>query len=187
MIKPNILRVIEDVEKYQSTVDDHNALPRDAAEFVYALLLATGADCCLEIGTSYGYSGLWILAAMEKNNGVLTTIDLLQRKSDAALARFKEANLDNRATLLTGPALDIIPNIDGPFNFALIDADKENCQNYVEAILPKLNNRGIILTDNTLTHADQMKPFLKWIRNHDALTSAHIPIGNGMELSIKTD
>jgi|WetSurMetagenome_2_1015567.scaffolds.fasta_scaffold369453_1 caffeoyl-CoA O-methyltransferase len=180
-----VANVIRRAEEFIAQKDDALAIPRAAGEFVHALLLASNAKRCLEIGTSYGYSGLWIAAAMKANDGHLVTIDREQRKSDVAAAHFADAGLGHVVRLETGVALDALGRVDGPFDFVLVDADKENCINYVQRVEAKLNPRAIVLTDNTLTHGEQLAPFLGWIRNHARFQSAHVPVGNGMEMSVR--
>lgn len=67
----------------------------------------------------------------------------------------------------------------------LNDADKENCQRYVELFAEKLSDRAVVLTDNTLTHPEQLAGFLTWIRGRPDFCSVHVPVGNGMELSVR--
>jgi predicted O-methyltransferase YrrM len=75
--------------------------------------------------------------------------------------------------------------LDGPFDVVLNDADKVHCRRYVEMLTDKLSERAVILTDNTLTHAAELAEFLAWIRAHPGFFSAHVPIGNGMEMSVR--
>ena len=114
-----------------------------------ALVLATGATRGLEIGTSYGYSGLWIGAAIQTNGGTLITIEKERRKSDIAAGHFVDAGLDEVIHCKTGIALEVIAGLDGPFDFVFSDADKENCIRYMEAIAPKLSPGAMVVTDNT--------------------------------------
>ena len=176
---------IRELERFIETVDDAMALPREAGAFSHALILATGASRGLEIGTSYGYSGLWIASALAENGGSLTSIDCDPRKSESARNAFDRAGLSKRVQLMTGQALDLLPGLGGPFDFVLSDADKVNCIRYVEAISDKLGDRAVILTDNTISHAEELAEFVAWIRRRDDFHSTGIPIGNGMELSIK--
>ena len=67
----------------------------------------------------------------------------------------------------------------------LNDADKENCIRYVELLFDKLVGGAVVLTDNTHSHPDQLADFLAWIRHHDGFHSVDVPIGNGMELSVR--
>lgn len=168
-----------------ATVGDAMAVPREAGQFMHALILATGAKSGLEIGTSYGYSGLWIASALAENAGVLVTIDHEERKSEEARGYFETAGLSAHVDLRVGTALDVLEALDGPFDFVLNDADKENCQRYVELVTDKLTDRAVVVTDNITTHETQLTEFMVWIRRHDDFCSTGVPVGNGMELSIK--
>ena len=181
----DLVEAIDRLERFIATVDDAMALPRAAGEFLHALILATGAKRGLEIGTGYGYSGLWIASALAQNGGKLITIDRDPRKSDAARTTFQSAGLAPQVDLRTGEAATVLASLQGPFDFVLSDADKENCVRYVELIAPKLGERAIVLTDNTISHPDDLAAFVAWIRRRPDFFSTGTAIGNGMELSIK--
>jgi len=164
---------------------DALALTPEAAEFAYALVRATHATRAVEIGTSYGFSGLHIGAAVAENGGTLTTIDVLPGKTRTAQGFFNQAGLGEAIRCETGPAIEVLNRLNGPFDFVLIDADKPNCQAYAEALLPKLMPGAVILTDNTLTHAAELAGFMAWARSCPQLKSVHLPIGNGFEMSVR--
>jgi len=180
-----IIECINRLERFMGTVTDANAVPREAGAFMHALVLATGAKRAVEIGTSYGYSGLWIASALRENGKRLITIDLDMRKSEAARRAFESAGLSECVESQTGSAAEVLATIEGPFDFVLNDADKENCSRYVELLAEKLSDRAIVLTDNTLTHPEQLADFLAWMRGRTDFCSAHVPVGNGMELSVR--
>ena len=91
-----VAQIIEEIEIFMATVDDALPLPRIAAEFVHSLVLATGAQRAVEIGTSYGYSGLWIASALGETGGTLITVDHDERKSKAAHQYFESAGLGGK-------------------------------------------------------------------------------------------
>ena len=173
-------------ERFIADRDDALALPREAAEFAFALVVARGVTRALEIGTSFGYSGLWIAAGL-RIGGELITVDISEKKHEVARGYFNRAGFSQSVQCKTGRASEIIATLDGPFDFVLNDADKENCINYARIVLPKLSPRGIILTDNTTSHADELRPFCDWTRSQADLLSVHVPVGNGMEMTIKRD
>ncbi len=184
-MNPQVASTIKNVERFIATVGDAMAIPHEAGEFMHALIHATGAKRGLEIGTGYGYSGLWIASALVGNGGALVTIDHEQRKSEVAREHFEAAGLGARVEPRIGTALDVLRSLEGSFDFVLIDADKENCKRYVELVLAKLSDRAVVMTDNITTHADELAEFVDWIRRHDDFYSTGLTIGNGMELSIK--
>lgn len=180
-----IAGTITKLESFMATVDDALAIPRVAGELVHALVLASGAKRGLEIGTSYGYSGLWIASALAENGGRLATIDREPRKSEAARSRFEEAGLAEHVDVMTGAAGNLLPGLKGPFDFVLNDADKENCLRYVELIADKLTEHAVVLTDNTSTHSAELAGFMAWIRQRPDFHTVTLEVGNGMELSVK--
>lgn len=180
-----IAQMITRVEAFMVGRDDALALPREAAVMVHALVLASRARIAVEIGTSYGYSGLWIAAALAEGVGHLVTMDHDPRKTQVARDFFDQAGLAHRVTLRTGEALDLLPELEGPIDFVLNDADKEHCIEYVELLLPKLADGAVLMTDNTKTHPTQLASFVHWMSQHPGFVSVDIPIGNGMLLAVR--
>jgi predicted O-methyltransferase YrrM len=172
------------LEQFMATVEDALALPREAAQFVHALVAATEASRAVEIGTSYGYSALWIASALRPPDARLVTIDWDPRKAAAARQNVAAAGLAEVVECRVGQAFDVLASIEGPVDFVLNDADKESCIAYVELLLPKLARKAVIMTDNTATHAPQLASFLDWVRGKDGFISVSVPVGNGMEMSV---
>lgn len=183
-IDERVRGVIERLESFMAGVDDALALPREAAAFVHALTLSLRTRVALEIGTSYGYSGLWIASAVRYRGGRLITIDHDERKTAAAQRNFEAAGLSDAVDCQTGAALELLGRINDPIDFVLNDADKEHCIEYVQILTPKLSDRAVVLTDNTRTHPEALAPFLEWMRTRGEFVSTEIPIGNGMEMSV---
>ncbi|MES2544965.1 MAG: O-methyltransferase [Bacteroidota bacterium] len=111
----------------------------------------------LEIGTYTGYSALCLCEGM-KEKGQLHTIDIKEELVDFQRKYFEKSNWGNQITQHLGEAIDIIPTLDLKFDLVFIDADKENYLNYFELILPKMNQGGIILTDNVLWSGKVLEP-----------------------------
>lgn len=218
----NVVAAITRLEQLLRTVDDAFALPRDGARFCHALAAATGARRIVELGTGYGYSTLWLAAAMletskspnveapgsqnierpkgeaEEGDGCskdralkdhgpfeLITIDHDPRKAETAKEAIARAGLSGFVRFETGHVLEVLERLDGPVDFVLSDADKENCRRYVELLANRIRPRGLIVTDNIETHAVQLSDFLRWIRSRGDFFSTPVMVGNGMELSVK--
>lgn len=184
IVNERVMRTLEELERFMAGRDDAMAIPRDAGAFVHALLLATGAKRGVEIGTSFGYSAVWAGAALAVNGGRLITIDRLPEKHERARAFFDEAGLADVVECRTGVAGDIVATLDGRFDYVLNDADKQNCTTYVRALLGRLERRAVVLTDNTVTHPEALAEFCSWVRGRGDFASTHVPVGNGMELSV---
>jgi caffeoyl-CoA O-methyltransferase len=116
--------------------------------------LATGRRRIVEVGTAFGYSTLW-MALAQPTDGTIVTIDPDSSRTDRARAWWRQAGIgDERITVVTAPALDAFAHheaaLQGPFDFAFIDALKPEYGAYVDAIVPRLQNEALIVADNVL-------------------------------------
>ena len=103
----------------------------------------------LEIGTYTGYSALCLAEGLHQN-GILHTIDHNEELVWIQKKYFNRSDYKNKIVSHLGDALDIIYTLDLKFDLVFIDADKTNYTNYFEAVLPKMNVGGLILSDNVL-------------------------------------
>lgn len=103
----------------------------------------------LEIGTYTGYSAICMARGLGKN-GKLITLDKNDELEHMVRGFFSESGLSGQIDYKLGNALDLIPQIDGNFDFVFIDADKKNNANYYELILDRMPSGGVILVDNVL-------------------------------------
>jgi predicted O-methyltransferase YrrM len=106
-------------------------------------------NCILEIGTYTGYSALCLAEGLQKN-GILHTIDKNEELVDFQKKYFNKSPYKNQIKQYLGLALDIIPNINQNFDLVFIDADKPNYCHYFHAIIDKMSQGGIIISDNVL-------------------------------------
>jgi predicted O-methyltransferase YrrM len=167
--------------------DDAWALSPHSAQFLHALILSGGQRRGLEIGTSYGYSGLWIGAALAHNGGTLTTIDVNAEKVRAARATFARAELEQAIEVVEGDALEVVSSLSGPFDFVLIDANKEGARAQFEAIWPKLAPRATIVTDNVTSHGEVLADFATYLRARAGVCSVLLPFDSGLEVTVRLD
>jgi predicted O-methyltransferase YrrM len=184
-VTPQVQEVLSKLEAFMPTVDDAAAIPRETGQFLHAVVLGCKPKRAVEIGTSYGYSGVWIGSALAMSGGRLTTIDRLPHKSDAARENYTAAGLGDVIELRTGSADEVLAKLDGPIDFVFNDADKENCRTYIELLAPKLSPHAVIVTDNTTSHAEQLGSFVEWLRGRGEFFSTHVSVGSGLEMTVK--
>jgi predicted O-methyltransferase YrrM len=143
------------------------SVPRRDGELLHFLVKATQARNILEIGTSHGYSAIWMALALEETGGRLTTIEIDRTRHDLARKRLGEANLSQRATLIRGDAHAEVPKLGGPFDFVFLDADKEGQVDYFHALYPRmLAPGGLLAVHNAIRQAGAMRDYLALVRNH---------------------
>jgi len=116
-----------------------------------------GAKRILEIGTFSGYSALSMAEALP-DDGALFTCDVDPEAIAVAKKYFAESPHGKKITLLEGPALESIKSLEGSFDMAFIDADKENYLNYYKSILPIIRKGGLIVVDNVLWSGRVLAP-----------------------------
>jgi caffeoyl-CoA O-methyltransferase len=121
------------------------------------LVHGLGAKQVLEIGTFTGYASLSMAAALPEG-GHIHTCDIEPRHIEVAQRYIDQSPYADRITIHAGPALETIAKLDGDFDFVFIDADKPNYDNYYEAVLPRLSERGLIAVDNTLWSGRVLDP-----------------------------
>jgi caffeoyl-CoA O-methyltransferase len=107
----------------------------------------------LEIGTFSGHSALAMAAALP-DGGHIDTCEVDPERAAFAQRYFDRSPHGSRITLHVGPALETVAKLDGRFDFVFVDADKEGYVDYYEAVLPRLNERGLIVADNTLASGE---------------------------------
>lgn len=187
MLPANIQSVIDEVDGLRHAVDDHYQIPRDEAELLAQLVRIGRCKSICEIGTSYGFSTLYLAAAASGHGGRVHSIDKNPNKTDAANRHLHQAGLARSVTLHNGEAREILKSLepDFPFDFVFIDADKSQCFEYLEAVWPKLAPSFAIVTDNTTTHAQELATFVAHLRALPATESCHVPVGNGFELTVR--
>ena len=119
----------------------------------------------VEVGTSTGYSGIWIALALKETGGRLVTLEIDKGRHDVAVANFKAVGVDGLIDARLGDALAEIPKVEGPLEFAFIDAAKDQYLKYYELILPKMRKGGVIVAHNVKSHPEPMRDFLTRIGN----------------------
>jgi O-methyltransferase len=168
----------------------------EQGQFLQLLLKLTGALRCVEIGTFTGYSAL-AMALVLPPGGRIVCCDLSEEWTAVARKYWARASVQKKIQLKLGPALETLKKLQGPFDFAFIDADKANYQNYYERCLKLVRRGGLIAIDNTLWYgrvidrADQsadtraIRAFNRRLRRDRRVDIALVPVGDGLTLALK--
>ena len=146
-------------------------------EFLSNLAVKLKARRVLEIGTSHGYSGIWLALGVSQSGGKLISLDIDKGRHTLALENFRLAGLAAHADLRLADALKEIPNIEGPFDLVFIDAWKPDYVRYLKMVLPKMRPGGVIAAHNVKGQASEMEDFLEEIRTNPALKTEFVTLG----------
>ena len=139
----------------------------------------------LEVGTSAGYSAMWISLAARKLNKQLITFELLPDKAALARETFKTAKLDDVVELKNGDARGHIGDF-AEVAFCFLDCEKEMYLEVFERLQPNLIAGGLFIADNVINHKDSLTEFISMVEADTTLDTLILPVGNGVLVSRKT-
>ena len=141
-------------ERVKKFLDSHDwgwgdmNVPAVDGQTLHDIVLRNKYTRALEIGTSTGHSSIWIAWALSKTGGKLITVEIDEQRHREALENFEAAGLSEYIEARLGDAHEIVPALEGPFDFVFSDADKHWYKNYLIAVLPKLDVGGCYTTHN---------------------------------------
>jgi len=167
-----------------STVRMRNITP-DVGLYLNIMIKATKAKRILEIGTSNGYSTIWLGLAAKENNGQVITLELDNKKVVMAKENINRAGLDDVITIIEGDAKIIIKQFTQEFDFVFLDAEKEDYIEFFDLVFPLVKVGGVIVADNVISHMEYLKDYLEHVRSNPNTQSVLVPVGRGEELTLK--
>jgi predicted O-methyltransferase YrrM len=157
----------------------------ETAELLGVLIRTLRAQRILELGTSNGYSTLWLADAAEATVGVVTSVELDARRTDMAAANLERAGL--QAELRTADAGEVLAaSTDGSWDFIFLDSERPAYVSYWPDLLRTMRSPGgLLVIDNVLSHADEVAEVTRLIENEPLVTSTLVSIGAGVRLVVR--
>jgi predicted O-methyltransferase YrrM len=142
----------------------------------------------IEIGTSVGYSALWMASALKKNGkGHLWTIESHKARFERAQSNISEAEMGEWITQINHHAPEVFsdPEVQLPeqIDLAFFDATKMEHQDYFDAIRPRMKKGGMIIVDNVQSHGDAFGGFIEFMKNSPDLETVEVAAGTGLLLA----
>jgi len=150
---------LQEVERWtRAHREDHGMLTgRLEGGLLRLLVQLSGARHIVEVGTFTGYSALSMAQGLPED-GTLVTCELDPDNAAAARRHFAADPHGHKITLIEGPGVDSLDTLEGPFDMAFVDADKENYPNYLAALIPKMRQGGLLAFDNALWSGSVANP-----------------------------
>jgi predicted O-methyltransferase YrrM len=191
LMHTNIRQLLQRLEteglRHDSAETEHSRkllnLEPATAEVVATLLQIAGARNVLEIGTSNGYSTIWLAATIGPSGGRVTSIDKNPQKHALARENLAAVDLLRYVDLRLGDATEIAARLTGPFDCLFFDADRISAPKQLDLLLPKLSLPGLLLADNALSHPDQIAGYLARIAEIERISHTIIPVGKGLSVA----
>ena len=164
----------------------HN-ITRDTGEFLAVLVRATLARRVLEIGTSNGYSTLWLARAARAIGGAVTTVELSDYKAGLARATFARSGLAGFISLVQNDAgRTLRDSADGAFDLVFLDSERPEYPAWWPDLTRVLRPGGLLVVDNATSHRAEMAPFVALVSADARFTTSLVPVGNGEFLAVKS-
>jgi predicted O-methyltransferase YrrM len=156
------------------------------AELLGVLIRATGARRILELGTSNGYSTIWLADAAEATGGRVVSCDLDPARTELARANLGSAGLADRVELRVEDAAVALANSDdGAWEFIFLDAERRLYNDYVRDLVRTLAPAGALAVDNVVSHEHELVDFTELIEAEPAFTQTVVPVGAGLRLAVR--
>lgn len=174
---------------------------REMQSFLKVLLQIKRPRLILEVGTAVGFSTL-LMSEYAPETCRITTIENYEKRIPIARENFRKAGKEDRITLLSGDAAQVLTTLEGPYDLIFMDAAKAQYIHFLPEVLRLLGPGGILVSDNVLQDGDlieshfaverrnrtiykRMREYLYVLKNHEELETSILPLGDGVTLSIK--
>lgn len=157
------------------------------AELLGILVRARNAQRILEIGTSSGYSTIWLADAVEQTEGSVISVDTDAERTEFARKNLQAAGVLGRVTLRTeDAATTLLASRNDYWDFIFLDAERPAYPAYLPHLLRTLSPNGILAIDNVISHANELVEFTRMIEAEPRLTQTVVAIGAGLRVAVRS-
>jgi predicted O-methyltransferase YrrM len=161
-------------------------ITRDTGELLSVLVRATRARRVLEVGTSNGYSTLWLAEAARDIGGLVTTVDASEYKVRLATEIFARSGLASFIRAIHDDAGRVLRDAPSDaFDLVFLDSERSEYPGWWPELRRVLRPGGLLVVDNATSHRDQMAPFVARVEADCEFTTCLVPVGNGEYLAVK--
>jgi predicted O-methyltransferase YrrM len=171
----------------QESDHDHKMLSLEAptAQLLSMMVRGSRRVRLLEIGTSHGYSTIWLAWAVHAWGGHVTSIDRAANKLALADEHLRKAGLREVVDLIQGDATQQVAALPGPFDCVFFDADRLSAPSQLELLLPKLTDEVFLFADNALSHPQEIAGYLAAVESLPGFEHLIVPIGKGLSIAYR--
>jgi caffeoyl-CoA O-methyltransferase len=153
-------------------------IPSEVGKLLALLMAAAPAGPCIEIGTSAGYSTMWLALACRAIGRTVTTFEIDDQKVELARATFAAAGVTDIVELVHGDALNHLPAYQD-IGFCFLDAEKDLYDPCYDLVVPRMVSGGILVADNAISHEAELRPMLDRALRDERIDAVLVPIGTG--------
>ena len=189
-----LLNLLAELERFGQANDARNAerprrmlnITHDTGEFLGVLVRALAAREVLEIGTSNGYSTLWLAEAARSTGGVVTTVERSDYKVALASANFERAGLGASIRQIHDDAGEVLARLaEASIDLLFLDSERAEYAGWWPGLKRVLRPGGLLVADNAVSHAGELTEFVALVRAEAGWASCLVPVGNGEFVAVK--
>ncbi len=192
---PSLTDLLDELAREGAVHDEQQAehrkkrlnLEKETARLVHFLLVYGQRKRVLEIGTSNGYSALWIADALSSIPGAepLITIERDPEKAEQARGNLARAGLERWVDCRVGEASEMAATLAGPFDAVFFDADRVSAPEQLRILLPKLEPGVLLLADNAHSHPEEIAAYIAAVESLPDFRSMVAPVGKGLHIAYR--
>lgn len=194
--RDDLLTLLAELERFGRDNDASQAerprrmlnITRDTGEFLAVMVRATAAQQVLEIGTSNGYSTLWLADAVHSTGGIVTTVERTDYKIRLAAANFARSGLTACIRQVRGEAGALLGSTpDSSVDLLFLDAERCEYLAWWPGLRRVVRPGGLLVVDNAVSHAAELAGFFALVKAEPIWANCLVPVGNGEFLAVKRD
>ena len=153
-------------------------VPPETGKFLSILAASAPEGACVEIGTSAGYSTLWLAVACLETRRRITTVEVSAEKARLARETFRLTGLENRVRFVEGDARVCLKECE-KISFCFLDAEKSIYLECYEIVVPRMVKGGLLIADNVISHENSLGPFIKRAMSDERVDAVIVAVGQG--------
>ena len=153
-------------------------IPPETGRFLAMLAASAPKGMFIEIGTSAGYSSLYLALACREIGSRLITFEILKRKAEMARETFRLAGVEDVIELINGDAREHADRLKD-IAFCFLDAEKDSYRDFYDLVIPAMVKGGLFVADNVISHAKILQPFVDSALADERVDVVVVPIGKG--------
>lgn len=180
-MNPKTFSLLQSLESEKATHRQLWNVSWETGEYLHAMVLERKPKVIVEVGTSNGFSGIWVASAAATYGGELWTIESSPKRIPLAIENFEKSGLSN-IHLIQGHAPEVFNQLPEVVDFAFFDGTKEEYVLFYLALKGKFKNGGMIVADNVISHKPSVVDYLEVVRAEQK--SELLDIGAGLEITV---
>ena len=181
-----LAELIREVEEAAQQHGGAARLEREAGQFLNLLAKSARTTGILEVGTGSGYATLWLADAAVATGGQVVTVEHDVWRLANAKKLFERSPHADRIQVVQGAPEEVLPVLEGPFDFVVLDEEPEEALHYFHILIEKIRSGGLVCCKKAISKSAALASYLTYMHERPGLESMLVPIGDGIEVTYKT-